>query len=61
MHLWYAVYLERKADGKPDALFANEQDALQWGFDNAMYFVDMQPMTLDTPEPHTTEREVVWK
>jgi hypothetical protein len=60
MHTWYAVYLERAADDKPDALFANEQDAFQWGFDNALEYVDMQPMALDTPVPTVTEREIVW-
>jgi hypothetical protein len=63
MYTWYAVYLDREEEGagEPDALFANEQDAYQWAFDNAMYYTNMQPMTLDTPEPHTTEREIIWK
>ncbi len=60
MHTWYAIFLDRAYDGEPDALFANEQDAYQWGFDNAHESVDMRPMEVEDLVPHVTKREVVW-
>jgi hypothetical protein len=60
--IFYAIYLEKDPSGTPTAIFTTPKDAIQWGFDEALFYVTMATVEIDVAEIHRTDdkKNIIW-